>query len=525
MLGAPAKKRLIALHGWSATVLAILLYVVMLTGTITVLGEEIGYWSAGQTERTVPFRDGFGEIVARLAEEVPQGQRETLTISGMGPDTARLFFDGHGDGPDGPSTHIYRVVEVETATGQILSDQVGPRDAIDFSRSEDFLARFWRDMHIRLHVPGALGLYLTGIAGMAMVIAAITGVMIHRHIIQEMFVTGRPGNRLVSFRDRHNLAGVWSLPFALLLAITGTFYSFATTVALPVGAISAFNGDQDAAIAAVLRPAPPQIDAQAEMADLDAIVARAEAAAGAPVEIATIHNWGLTNAEVVTRHLESDTQLFPTQYLFDGVTGALIERVVPVGDGPSFGNALLELMAPLHFGHFAGLPSKIVWVLLGAAMTYTIVTGLQLWLRRRADDPAWQAGAHAMAVAVWGLPIALVASAYGFFLASFGDGRDAATVWSFLLAVAVCALWGVLARRRPAEDLARQMERLLGIALILLPVLRLQMGGLSWGEAIVNGAGSVLLIDVICVGLGFGCVWHARSRAPAPTAEGTAPAE
>ena len=271
-LAAPAKKRLISVHGWSATVLAILLYVVMLTGTVVVLEDEIAYWSGGKAEIETPFKDGFGDVLEHYAAQVPQPLREELIVTGSGPASARLMFHGHIETQEGGHEEFYRVFEVNSTTGHLLSAQAGRAEDIEFQQPHHFLAQFWREMHVRLHVPGALGLYLTGIAGMAMLVMAVTGVLIHRHIIREIFVGGRPGNRLVSYRDRHNLVGVWSLPFAVILSITGTFYSFATSLALPVGAISAFNGDQEAALAAVLRATPPHIEQQSDMADFDQII-------------------------------------------------------------------------------------------------------------------------------------------------------------------------------------------------------------------------------------------------------------
>ncbi|MEM8838076.1 MAG: PepSY-associated TM helix domain-containing protein [Pseudomonadota bacterium] len=526
MIGSSAKKRLIALHGWSATILAILLYVVMLTGTIIVLEDELGYWSSGEKETFLPFgQDNIGTIISDYAAQVRKGLREELQIIPTGSETVRLDFAGYKE-IDGRPEHFHTVFDVNSKTGELIRQQAGVDGAITYTEPQDYLVSFWYDMHVRLHVPGSLGLYLTGIAGIAMIIAAVTGVMVHRHIIKEMFFTGRPGDRLVSFRDRHNLAGVWSLPFAVLLAITGTFFSFATTFALPVVAISAFKGDQEAALAAVLRPTPPRIEETAEITDLGAVFRLAETEAGTPVQFATVHNWGLANAEITTSHVLGEKQLTETQLAFNGVNGTLIERVTLVGSEPSSGNTLIGLMAPLHFGNFAGLASKVIWVLLGAAMTYTIVTGLYLWLRRRADDPAWRAGSHAMTVTVWGLPLSLVASAYGFFAAGTVGMHVQATVWSFLGMAALSILWGVFAWRQSAETLSKHMKRLVGISLALLPLVRMATGGMSWGEAIGDGVEAVLLIDLLCIGLGIGCVLSARNRAPLATRQDSAePAE
>lgn len=48
------------------------------------------------------------------------------------------------------------------------------------------------------------------------------------------------------------------------------------------------------------------------------------------------------------------------------------------------------------------------------------------------------------------------------------------------------------------ETLSTQLRRLLMWAVLMLPFLRLQTGGVSWGEAIWTDAWQVLLIDCLC---------------------------
>ena len=45
-------KALVALHGWSAISVGLLLYAVVLTGTVAVFSEEIAYWSVGAQQNT-----------------------------------------------------------------------------------------------------------------------------------------------------------------------------------------------------------------------------------------------------------------------------------------------------------------------------------------------------------------------------------------------------------------------------------------------------------------------------------------
>jgi len=501
---AAAKKRLIALHGWSATVLALLLYVVMLTGTIIVFDNEIRLWSEGLSDMQSPLRHETGPLVERFAAQTPPALHETVRIGRGTGDNVMLQFSGRATDREGHAHTFLRAYEVNPRNNLLIATHAGELGEVDLRPPSRALEEFLVDLHVRLHVPGRWGLYLSGLAGIAMLVAAITGVMIHRHILKEMFVTERPGKRLVSFRDRHNLAGVWSLPFAVLLAFTGAFLSFATSLGLPVVAMSAFGGDQEQAINAVLGERPAFTAEPAPIADIDTVFALAATRMNSFPGGAEIRHYGTANAEVRTFHSAPQGALRSVTLRFDGTTGTFLGRAQLVGTTPSAGNTMAELISPLHFGTFAGLWSRFLWAAMGAAMTYTIVSGLQLWLRRRADS--WRGGANALITTVWGLPIALCGAAYGYFLTRLtGDpamGTNIGFLCTALGCIAASAIW-------PAFTI-KHLQRVLGIALLGLPLIRLQTGGLSWGEALVFDAHMLLFIETLCLIGGALFVWSSR---------------
>ena len=130
-----------------------------------------------------------------------------------------------------------------------------------------------------------------------------------------------------------------------------------------------------------------------------------------------------------------------------------------MGNTPSSGATLYGLMAPLHFGSFAGLLSKAVWGALGIAMCFVILSGFRLWVRRRADDPLWRGFSRAVQTTGYGLPVAMLTSAYAFFLARPAGDPFWWTPVGFLPGAAL-AIW--LGLRIADEDhLGRAFQRLL----------------------------------------------------------------
>ena len=135
------------------------------------------------------------------------------------------------------------------------------------------LRKFLVELHVQLYLPDPWGLILTGILGLMMMAAVVSGLLMHRHLIRDLFLAERPGGRLASVRDRHVLASSWSLPFAFLLAFTGSFFSFAGTIGFPLVASVAFGGDEEAMSATLFEPPVPEDPTPAPLASLDYILA------------------------------------------------------------------------------------------------------------------------------------------------------------------------------------------------------------------------------------------------------------
>jgi hypothetical protein len=347
-----------------------------------------------------------------------------------------------------------------------------------------------------------------------MMAAVISGLLMHRHLIRDLFLAERPGGRLASVRDRHVLASSWSIPFAFLLAFTGSFFSFASTVGFPLVARVAFGGDEAAMSEALFEPPVPEDATPVPLASLDYILADSAARAGSPSTYVGISNYGRADARVYVWH-DPDPGAGGMLYVinvYEGPTRAFVGRQAPVGAHPSAGGVAYGLMAPLHFGHFAGLLSKAVWSALAVAMCFVILSGFRMWVRRRADSAAWRGFGRMVQTVGYGLPIGMVASAWGFFLSRPAGDPFWWTPVSFLLGALVAAALGL--RIESADRLGAVCQRLLGAACLFLPVLRLATGGMDWAEAMLAGQTDVLTVDLLLFVAGLALLWHARAQAP-----------
>ena len=508
-------KELLAIHGWSGVFLGLLLYAVILTGTIAVFAHEIGEWSAPLPEAAheLPKQGLDAALRARAAEVDPAFHDEMFFFS----DTAgriRTFFHTHDQKP-GETTPTDRGVEFDLhpVTLAVLDRREGWADEIHAQNLPAALADFFVELHVSLHLPNPWGLLVTGVLGLAMLVASVTGFLVHRHLIRELFTLRRKKDPLLVKRDAHVIAGTWNLPFAFILAFTGSYFSFAGAFAIPAVAMVAFGGDQEKLIETVVGTSVPENKTPAPFANLDAMLADARQRTGAEPGFVSISHYGRADAVVSLSMMPLEGDLASDNLIYDGATGAFVRQKPFLGLQPSLGNDLFLLMTPLHFGHFAGLWSKAVWFALGFAGAYVTLTGLLLWTTRRQHQPGWAKLARAAHWMGYGLPLALAAVPLARFIAPLLELDVRATQYATFIGAVLLAS-GIALRVRDLDALRRVLLAGTGIALLLAPLLRWLSGGPGWLTAFEAGLATVIAFDLALLVAGALCIAASR-RAPA----------
>ena len=495
-------KRLVAIHGWSGAILGLLLYVVLLTGAVAVFAFEIGAWSASGKKAHEPFARPFDATLRALAEQVPADYREDISVFHNSAGHIVAVLHSHTVNDEGEPDEKGVLFELHPLTHEILAQREGFSSEVFGADPWGALDEFLVELHVNLHLPDPWGLYATGVLGLLMLASAISGILIHRHLIKDLFLSPRPSSRLLTARDRHNLAGSWALPFAIVLAFTGAFLSFAIALGLPTIATVAFGGDQMAFFERLVGVREAEDPTPTPLADLDAMLADAAEVAGSTPPGFSVHHWGRADATVTTFHLPAEGDLTAEQQVFEGATGTHLGAKPSIGTESSVGSVVFGLIFPLHFGTFAGLLSRTVWFALGLAGCYVTLTGLQLWLCRREEEPLWRRLARAVPVVGYGLPIAIAASGIGFFLSLPSAQTLFWTPAGFLIGCALAIAAGLALR--DDRTLARLYRLSLGAGLLALPLLRMVMGGAGWGSLMANGNMAVVVFDVVLLLAGTG---------------------
>jgi len=383
-------KALLGLHAWGGLIFGWLLVPVFVAGSIAVFEPELSHWMRPELSAPAYTRsEAVALAEARLRVVAPEAaawrvrlpnEREPTIGIGWGNDPRKLTEE-----------------TLDAASGSLLT----PRATHG--------GHFFTEFHAEL-LSGAVGKWIIGAAGIVMLAALVSGVLVHHRILRDFF-TFRPwANRRRAWLDAHNLAGVATLPFLVMITWTGvvilaeTFMPAATTVLYDGKA----RANRAEVVKSFVRKPAGETDA---MMPLTEHFAAAETILGAgTVSNLMVRNPGDRNGLVqALRHVDDRLSAVADHVTFDAVTGEVFGKQTEW-------NAMAyayRAQVGLHVVHYGGPALRWLYFgsgLLGAAMMVTGIVLFERKRRQRVGDTRGQRLLEAISVAcVAGNCIALLA--------------------------------------------------------------------------------------------------------------------
>ena len=358
-------------HKWTSLVCTLFMLLLCLTGLPLIFHHEIGHLLGDEIEAPVlPAAMDAQRVSLDVMAKAANAVHPTRVIqyAGENEDDPRLWWFTLAPTP--APTEDFKSVAVDARTGLVVRE---------YRVGEGFM-----NLMLRLHVdlfadlPGKLFL---GLMGLLLLVAIVSGVVLYAPFMRKLefgTVRQQSGPR-TRWLDLHNLLGIVTLVWALVVGATGVINTWADLV------IKYWQHDQLSGLLAPYQGQP--LVPEAERAPLQRMLAAAQAhAPDGKLSFIAFPGTAFSSPHHVTFFMHGNTPL-TSKLLQPVLVDARTAEVTVAPQLPWYVTALL-VSQPLHFGDYGGMPMKILWALLDGATVIVLGSGLYLWLKKRRQVPA-----------------------------------------------------------------------------------------------------------------------------------------
>jgi len=393
------KQNALNAHTRVGVFLSVLLFLVCLSGTIAVFHFEFERW---EQPHITEMENVSPEVVEKAMDSFLSRHTE---------ESHHLFVVF-------PTSDIPRLV-VENDHVAYFADNEGnliEKESVSFTQ-------MLVDLHLYLNLPHSWGMILVSALGAVICTLVITGIIAHKRITKDAFKLRRGGNGQQAQIDLHNRFGLWASPFHLVIGITGTYFGLAGIILIVIATLN-YGGDRDAVVDQIFTPDPVLAPQEGKPAIGKAFAQMETLAPEKSPIFLTVHEVGEPEQFIEIYAKAPNRMIYAEGYRFD--TAGNYIGVAGYENG-EWGKQLLWSMYRLHFGDFAGLVSKWLYFVLGVMLTMLCVSGMEIWLSKKAHPPL---ASRLWYATVWGSVSALAFTAIA---DMFFTGSLVAVFWCLML--------------------------------------------------------------------------------------------
>ncbi|MEX5570906.1 PepSY-associated TM helix domain-containing protein [Pseudomonas syringae] len=348
-------------HTWSSLICTLFLLMLAVTGLPLIFHHEIDHLL------------GDAPHYKQMPADTPRLDLEQLARAAEAhrPGEVMQYFGWDDEDPNGVMAITAATAGTEPNSSHTFALDARTGEALEMpSANGGFMMVMLR---LYANLPGKL---LLAFMGLLFVVAIVSGTVLYAPFMRKLeFGQVRVNkSRRTRWLDLHNLIGVVTLTWALVVGVTGVISACADLL------IASWRNDALATMIAPYKDAPPLT----RRAPATRLLEIAESAApGMQADFIAFPGTRFSSEHHYAVFLKGNTHLtahLATPVLIDART----LHVTAVVERPWYMDAL-GMSQPLHFGDYGGMPMKILWAVLDVLTIIVLGSGVYLWwVRRRA---------------------------------------------------------------------------------------------------------------------------------------------
>ncbi|MCU7283188.1 PepSY domain-containing protein [Pseudomonas peradeniyensis] len=366
-------------HSWLALPIWFFVLIVCFTGMLAVVSQEIVWLANADVRASKPDGDSQRLSYQQVLDAMHKAEPELAVRFFSQPDGSHFALQASVTRADGTNALLY----VNPYTGAIQ----GQRPDFDFEAFTRALHGWWLVPFTNGY---SWGWYLVSLLGLPMLASLVTGLVVYKKFWRGFFKPLRTGHGpRIFWGDVHRLAGVWSIWFIAVIAITGTWFLIQAILADNHVTISS-----EPIVPVIAREQVPQSadGSPAPRIDLDQ-AARIASQKIPGLDISFIS----LPATAYSHYSMGGRGWYPLMFQTAEVNPytSNVDSQFLLGDRSAL-EFVTESMRPLHTGDFGGLAIKLIWFFFGLVLTLMVFSGLLIWTKRttQATLAALKRGEH-----------------------------------------------------------------------------------------------------------------------------------
>ena len=356
-------------HTWTSLICTLFLLMLALTGLPLIFHHELEHLLGEAPELREMPADAPHLSLQQLVEAAERHR----------PGEVVQYFGFEDDEPNGVVAITAATAGTEPNSSHTFMLDARSGEAVEMPAANGGILMVILRLHVDMFA-GLPGKLLLAFMGVLFVVAIISGVVLYAPFMRRLKFAEVRHEKSTRTRwlDLHNLIGIVTLTWALVVGVTGVISASADLL------ISAWRTEALAAMVAPYRDAPPLT----ERAPVNQVLTiAAQATPGMQPDFIAFPGTRFSSEHHYSVFMKGNTHL--TAHLW---TPVLIDArsldVTAVGQRPWYMDAL-SMSQPLHFGDYGGMPMKVLWAVLDVLTIIVLGSGLYLWWVRR-RSPATQ---------------------------------------------------------------------------------------------------------------------------------------
>lgn len=486
-------------HGWVGIVSGLALFIAFYAGSITMFETALQRWASPPPSLApAPSLDRTPELVAKVLQAHPEAAKGYNVHVVLGPEQpARVSWESGG------GEHHPEIVHYASL------DDRGALQVVDQGPSQ--VAQLIDVLHQQVGLPfdHEISMPIMGVIALLYGIALISGtIVLLPSLMKDLFALRLGKNLKRMWLDVHNVLGLFSLPFHIVMALSAVVFAFHDQFYDAQALISPARQERSSA-------APPKPDTRPLLSPATIVTRLAEQAPDfTPITLG--YQSGPRGISIRVQGRDPRHAMRGADFgiaVVDPHSGAIRSADYMPGK-QSMAFAALSSFFGLHFGNYGGAPVRWGYFLLGLGGAALFYTGNLLWVESRRKRER-KAGAvvqsrstrilAALTVGVSlgcvaGISITIAAAKLLPWLGLRPDGWHSPIYYAAFLVMTGWALWRGGARAG-GELLAATAVAFLAIPAVSL----LSRFGISW-----HHGGADLLIDLTALAGAAGAAVLAR---------------